>query len=199
MGSNAKAVKRRAAGPTSVRGVEIRLLGLAAALVLATGCTKYKALTITSNPSGARVSKGGALVGTTPFQMEAGAGDYLFCSPWYWNFTLEAQLPGEAASSKSIEICAVPDGSTIHFDLVAPASPRPPIRLEDLRGMLFYRELTGALINQGVPRSGFSALRCTPLIYNRPGGGYRCTQPRGPAISCQPLNPNRPESGFQCR
>lgn len=88
---------------------------------LVSSCTVYKTVKVTSDPPGQRVHKDGAVIGTTPFDLKVGAGDGLFCTPWYWSFVLEIDPPiaGQNAKQKLVNPCAIPDGATIHFDVRA--------------------------------------------------------------------------------
>ncbi len=74
------------------------------------GCAVHKTLLIKSEPEGITVSKGGGVIGTTPFSITVGAGDIFFCSPWYWSFDLEA-----GSQVKRIDPCNLADGSTVMF------------------------------------------------------------------------------------
>lgn len=97
--------------------------------ILITGCTVYKNFHVTSEPTGVRVSRAGGVIGTTPFDMSAGAGDFLFCTPWYWAFYLEAEspYPGYPPIQKNIDPCHMIDNSMIHFDFRLPTKDSEPI------------------------------------------------------------------------
>ena len=109
-------------------GIACRLVaGLLSAITLAS-CTAYKTISVKSDPPGVRVSRGGAIVGTTPFEMEVGAGDTFFCTPSYWSFELEAapQIPGQQSQRRLINPCVISDMATIYFDFPGPQPASTP-------------------------------------------------------------------------
>lgn len=92
------------------------LLNVVVACELA-GCTANKTFLVTSEPPGLRVHKGGAVLGKTPLELRAGAGDFLFCTPSYWSFALEIEAPAidERPQERIINPCEVPNKANIHF------------------------------------------------------------------------------------
>lgn len=194
----------RSSGLGSVRRNTVRWSALLALIVLAAGpgCTAYKTLQVTSDPPGARVSRGGAELGVTPFSFQAASGDHMNCSPWYWSFELAAQLPGQAPATKYIEICSVPDGATIHFDLNVPQTAQGPSTAQQLHAieqLAYHDQLLRALTSAWTSPGSMAGLSCTPLIAGQPAAGYRCSQPGSKPVTCEPVIAMQPDSGFRCR
>ena len=86
-------------------------------VVFINGCTVYKTIHVTSDPPGLLIQKSGAIAGTTPFELRVPAGDNLFCTSYYWEFELLAESPFQELPSqnKTIDICKIPNNSTVHF------------------------------------------------------------------------------------
>jgi len=95
--------------------------GLLLVMTLAS-CTVYKTISIKSDPPGARVSRGGAVVGETPLELEVEAGDPLACTPSYWSFELEVAppIPGQHSQRRLINPCVISDVATVYFDFRGP-------------------------------------------------------------------------------
>lgn len=102
--------------------ITCRLVAGLLLVVTLASCTAYKTISVKSDPPGVRVSRGGAVVGNTPFEMEVGAGDILFCTPSYWSFELEAAppTPGQQSQRRLINPCVISDMATIYFDFSGP-------------------------------------------------------------------------------
>jgi S1-C subfamily serine protease len=96
------------------------------AFLCTSGCAVYKQLHIESDPTGVRVSRAGAVIGITPFDVTVPAGDILFCSPWHWSFYLDAEFPqpGYPSVKKHIDPCKIPNDSVVHFDLRLQNGPK---------------------------------------------------------------------------
>ncbi len=114
-----------------------RIACLLGAMAMLGGCAAYRQLHVTSEPAGVRVSRSGAVVGTTPFDMKVRAGDVV-CTPGYWAFSLEAEspYPGQAPIQKYIEPCSIPSQSTVHFNFFPPTStPAPSLSPSEVSGV----------------------------------------------------------------
>ena len=102
-------------------------LTLLLAILILPGCTVHKTIHMTSEPSGLRVRKGGAVACVTPCALSVGAGDAMNCTASFWSFVIAIEdKNGAVAEQRVINPCDLLDGWAIHFKVnsSAPVSDR---------------------------------------------------------------------------